>query len=68
MDDKHKGIDISTTSVEVKAETRPLRAAWTRRDANDMKIDFSITGYSIESIFRAIDRIGKLNKLYGFNH
>lgn len=68
MDDKHKGIDISTTSVEVKAETRPLRAAWTRTDAQGMKVDFTITSYSIKSVFRAVDRIDKLNKLYGFNH
>lgn len=68
MDDRDKITDINMASVEVKAETRPLRAAWTRTDADNLKIDIKMTGYSIESILRAVDRIGKLNKLYGLNH
>ena len=32
-----KSIDLKMTSVEVKTETRPLRAQWTRELATDLQ-------------------------------
>ncbi len=58
-----KEIDIKMTEVEVSAETRPLRAAWTRETFGDLKID--LKSYTIQSIFRALNRVGKLKELYG---
>ena len=55
--------DINMTEVEVQAETRPLRAAWTRETFGDLKIDFK--SYSIHSVFRALNRVGKIKELYG---
>lgn len=58
-----KEIDIKMTEIEVSAETRPLRATWTRETFGDLKID--LKSYSIQSIFRALSRVGKLKELYG---
>lgn len=55
--------DINMTEVEVQAETRPLRASWTRETFGDLKIDFK--SYSIQSVFRALNRVGKIKELYG---
>lgn len=54
------------TEVEVQAETRPLRAAWTRETFGDLKID--LKSYTIQSIFRALNRVGKIKELYGIGN
>lgn len=55
--------DINMTEVKVQAETRPLRASWTRETFGDLKIDFK--SYSIQSVFSALNRVGKIKELYG---
>ena len=58
--------DINMTEVEVQAETRPLRAEWTRETFGDLKID--LKSYTIQSIFRALNRVGKIKDLYGIGN
>ena len=55
--------DINMTEVEVSPITRPLRASWTRETFGDLKID--LKSYTIQSVFRALNRVGKIKKLYG---
>jgi hypothetical protein len=56
-------IDIKMKDVEASTEARALRASWTRETFGDLKIDFK--SYSIESVFRALNRVGKIKELYG---
>ena len=56
-------IDIKMTDVEVSAEARALRASWTRETFGDLKIN--LKSYSIESVFRVLNRVGKIKELYG---
>lgn len=58
-----KEIDIKMTEVEVSAETKPLRATWTRETFGDLKID--LKSYTIQSIFSALNRVQKIKELYG---
>lgn len=67
-------IDINMTEVEVQAQTRPLRATWTRETFGDLKIDLfgdlkiDLKHYSIESVFTALKRVGKIKELYGIGN
>jgi hypothetical protein len=60
MQDK-KEIELNLSSVDVKAQTRPLRAQWTRESI----LDIEFNSYTIESVFRALKRVGKIKELYG---
>jgi|LauGreDrversion4_2_1035121.scaffolds.fasta_scaffold268706_2 hypothetical protein len=43
-----KSVDISMTSVEVKAQTRTLKASWTREMAKDLEVFTDIDMSSFE--------------------
>jgi len=43
-----KSVDISMTSVEVKAQTRTLKASWTREVAKDLEVFTDIDMSSFE--------------------
>lgn len=46
-----KSINLSMTSVEVKAETRAIRATWTREMAKDIEIAHNFDMNSFERYF-----------------
>ena len=56
-------IELNMSEVEVTSSTKPLRAEWTRETFEGLKIDFK--SYSIESVFRAVNRVSKIKELYG---
>ena len=37
-----KSVDLKMTSVEVKTETRPLRAKWTREMVTDLQVMYDM--------------------------
>ena len=68
-----KSIDLKMTSVEVKTETRPLRAKWTREMATDLQSMYGMDHVSkMESalmkewndIARTSSRRSKVCKIY----
>jgi hypothetical protein len=63
-----KSIDISMTSVEVKAQTRTLKASWTREMAKDLEIFSDIDSSSFEGYFakelRRENRKNSINKIF----
>jgi hypothetical protein len=63
MQDK-KEIELNLSSVDVETQTRPLRAQWTRESI----IDIKFSSYTIESVFRALKRVGKIKELYGIGN
>jgi hypothetical protein len=58
-----KNIELKMSEGEVTTKTKPLRATWTRETFDDLKIN--INSYTIESVFRAINRVKQINELYG---
>jgi hypothetical protein len=63
-----KSIDLKMTSVEVKTETRPLRAKWTREMAYDIDHTFGIEASLMKewrNINRTSSRRSKVRKIYG---
>jgi len=68
-----KSIDLKMTSVEVKTETRPLRAQWTREMATDLQSMYDIDHTSgieetlmkeCRNINRTSSRKSKVRKIY----
>jgi hypothetical protein len=54
------------SEVEVTSKIKPLRAECTRENMEGLKIDFK--SYTITSIFRAVNRTGKIKELYGIGN
>jgi hypothetical protein len=63
-----KSVDISMTSVEVKAQTRTLKASWTREMAKDLESFSDIDISSFEGYFakelRRQNRKNSINKIF----
>jgi hypothetical protein len=63
-----KSIDLNMTSVEIKAETRALRATWSSELAKDLEIFTGIDNSSFESYFvkemRREMRKKSINKIF----
>ena len=64
-----KSINLSMTSVEVKAETRAIRATWTREMAKDIEtyksFDMSSFEQYIAKELRKESRKKSINKILG---
>ncbi len=64
-----KSINLSMTSVEVKAETRAIRATWTREMAKDIETYHSFDMSSFEQYIakelRKESRKKSINKILG---
>ena len=69
-----KSIDLKMTSVEVKTETRPLHAQWTRELATDLQSMYGMDHVSkmkdalmkeFNDIARTSSRRSKVCKIYG---
>jgi hypothetical protein len=58
-----KSVDISMTSVEVKAQTRTLKASWTREMAKDLESFSDIEGYFAKELRRE-NRKNSINKIF----
>ena len=59
-------IELNMSEVEVTSKIKPLRAEWTRETFGDLKID--LKSYTIQSVFRAVDRVSKIKELYGIGN
>jgi hypothetical protein len=59
-------IELNMSEVEVTSKIKPLRAECTRENMEGLKIDFK--SYTITSIFRAVNRTGKIKELYGIGN
>ena len=63
-----KSFDLKMTSVEVKTETRPLRAKWTREMATDLSYYHGLDTSKMEDFLlkelRANKRKSKTLKIY----
>lgn len=63
-----KSIDISMTSVEIKAETRALKCDWTRELTQDLEVFSELSIDSLEEYFiaemRRTNRRNKIQKLF----
>lgn len=58
-------MDLKIKTFEAKAETRPLRVAWTREMAADLNSMHSIDlEKGMESIFRSHSRMSKAMKIF----
>lgn len=59
-------IELNMSEVEVTSKIKPLRAEWTRETFDDFRIDFK--SYTIDSVFRAVNRVSKIKELYGIGN
>jgi hypothetical protein len=59
-------IELNMSEVEVTSKIKPLRAEWTRETFGDLKID--LNSYTIQSVFRAVNRVKQIKELYGIGN
>jgi len=60
-----KSVDISMTSVEVKAQTRTLKASWTREMAKDLEVftDIDMSSFEIYIAAKELRRKNRKNSI-----